>query len=610
MPNDVGVETLSRPRPPAAPPQPAAGRRELLPSLESAAGGRRGADGTMSVRRRDPAGCVLYGPYLQLPAGRYRLDFACHCGPARLAAQPVLGVEVIVLSRFQLAWRDYTAAELAAGTGALDFAVPPEHGLGSGNESRFEFRFFHLGNAGFAIPRVSLAPSAEEPLATAPRWRLLGRLEQGRIGRRRTDGAVAVRRRERAACLLYGGWPYLRLPLGSYRLCIRGRAGPAGSGAEPGLHVEVFGQSRWRVRRRFWQRAAPAPRGVRLGAGSLTAGELAAGDAGIGFVVPPELALEAGADAPLDIRIHHCAGADLTIEAVDVVPVPATAALAAPRLSPAGRRRIVMVGNCQMETLRQGFAQIDTLGRRFEVKYHFVQLPAQLREFAARDLANCDVVLAQDIRLWDEFALRDCVRPGADILRVPLVRLASPWPFDGWNGPTDRAAHDRETPNLTFPYLDGLLGRLRHDIPDREARFRAYRALELPAGLPGVVNYRRLHQLEERRLAAMDRQFGVAIGAYILENFRKRRVFHTTVRPNWQVFTALLQYLAHQLGVGERVVLAKSADRLLRNPQVPVHPAVARDLGVRWADERTRYLYRGQEITWEAYIRRYIAHYG
>jgi Polysaccharide biosynthesis enzyme WcbI len=275
-------------------------------------------------------------------------------------------------------------------------------------------------------------------------------------------------------------------------------------------------------------------------------------------------------------------------------------------LRPAGRRKVVMIGNCQSETLRQGFAQIESLNRRYDVKYHFVQLPKNLREFAARDLETCDVLLVQDIRLWDAFPLRDSVRPGAEVARFPLVRFASLWPFDAWNGPGDREAHAREAPNLTFPYLDGLLGRLRREIPDPNARFRAYRSLDWP----GIVNYRRLHDMEVRRLGGMDQQFGVAIGAFILENFRTRRLFHTTVRPNWEVFTLLLQFVANLLGAREPISLTERIDRALRNPQVPVHPKVARDLGAAWADERTRYLNRGREVRWEDYIRSYIDHYG
>src|SRR5207302_9590744 len=152
-----------------------------------------------------------------------------------------------------------------------------------------------------------------------------------------------------------------------------------------------------------------------------------------------------------------------------------------------------------------------------------------------------------------------------------------------WNGPGDREAYNGEAPNLTFSYHDGLLGRLRKEIPDKEARFDAYRALEWP----GIVNYRRLHQLEARRLAANDKQFGVAIGDFILTNFRKRRIFHTTVRPNWQVFNLLLRYVAKAVSVSEPVSLTENVDVMLREPQAPVHPQVARDLGARVANEKT-----------------------
>jgi hypothetical protein len=186
------------------------------------------------------------------------------------------------------------------------------------------------------------------------------------------------------------------------------------------------------------------------------------------------------------------------------------------------------------------------------------------------------------------------------------VRFASLWPFDAWNGPGDKQAYEREAPNLIFPYLDGLLGRLRGDIPDPEARFQAYRTLDVP----NLINYRRLHEMEARRLGSMDQKFDVAIGGFILENFKQKRVFHTTVRPTWEVFSLLMQFVARQVGVTEPVSLASGVDASLRNPQVPIHPKIARDLGVRWADESTRYLNRGTEVTWESYIRRYIEHYG
>jgi hypothetical protein len=179
------------------------------------------------------------------------------------------------------------------------------------------------------------------------------------------------------------------------------------------------------------------------------------------------------------------------------------------------------------------------------------------------------------------------------------------WPFDHYNGPGDKEAYEREWPNLTFLYLDGLLARLRKEIPDREERLSAYRSL----AVGGVTNYVRLHDFEERRLLAMDKQFGFTIGKFILDNFQRRRLFYTTNHPNGQIISMLLHYLLRHLGTDRGPRQVANLDHLKRL-QIPVHPKVAKALGVRWAGEKTKYLYGGEQITWETYTRRYIDHYG
>ena len=111
----------------------------LLGRLESTGVGRRLPDGSIRVRRREEGGCFLYGPYLHLPAGSYRLSFRCEAGLPRMTAQAVLGVEVLVSVRFQLGWADFTAAELASGSGSLSFEVPPELGAELTPELVFEY---------------------------------------------------------------------------------------------------------------------------------------------------------------------------------------------------------------------------------------------------------------------------------------------------------------------------------------------------------------------------------------------------------------------------------------------------------------------------------------
>ncbi|MFL5268064.1 MAG: WcbI family polysaccharide biosynthesis putative acetyltransferase, partial [Stellaceae bacterium] len=106
-----------------------------------------------------------------------------------------------------------------------------------------------------------------------------------------------------------------------------------------------------------------------------------------------------------------------------------------------------------------------------------------------------------------------------------------------------------------------------------------------------------------------DQQFAFNIGRYILDNFQRRRLFYTTNHPNGRVIGMLMQYLLRHIGIDDVYLPTATLDHLNRL-QVPVHPKVAKDLGVKWAGENTRYQYGGEKITWEIYVRRYIEHYG
>jgi hypothetical protein len=714
----------------------------VLGHLEKTAIGVRGAGGVTSVRRRERAGCLLFGPYWQLPDGGYRLSFRGRSGKPRLPSEPVLGVEVIAMNRVQLAWVDMTAAELHGETGWLDFAVPPILGLGAGDEARLEFRFFHLGNAdltitavdlrraeneetrpappriwrmlgrlsgggpflqlpaelyrleiegeagtpqvaaepvlgveitarrrwqdgrcwswnsllglppssgvqlgwrdftsaelrcgaasfdfevpaelslegdqdiviglqlhrfrnaGLTIKAVDLRQISEAEAVPAPReWRLLGRLSKGRIGARKAD-CMTVRHSDPAGCFLSGGRPRLRLPTGRYRLKFCCRAGQPRNVSQPVLGVEVIARTR--------SLSIPALRGL----GELRArcdfisGSLAAEWGSLDFDVPPELGWESKDEVGFEFRFLHLGNADLTVSAVNLheisgedLPAKSPHFLASPQ-----RTRILIVGNCQAQTVHEALVRSGEFSDRLDVKYHFVALQQNLHKQGRSEVESSDILLVQDIKDWENYPLRPHIRDDVRIVKFPLLHFASLWPFDHYNGPGDKEAYEREWPNLTFLYHDGLLARLRKEVPDREERLLAYRTLSVD----GIINFARLHDFEKRRLTAMDKQFGCEIGQFILDNFQRRRLFYTTNHPNGQIIGMLMRYLLRQAGMDQGFRPNSSLDHL-RRLQVPVHPKVAEALGVKWADASTKYLYCGEQITWETYVRRYIEHYG
>ena len=138
--------------------------------------------------------------------------------------------------------------------------------------------------------------------------------------------------------------------------------------------------------------------------------------------------------------------------------------------------------------LRQGFVRIEPLNRRVRGKislHSIAEKPARIRGPRSRNLRHRDDPGYQAVGRVP--AARSCAAGGrSGALSAGALRLA--WPFDCVERTGRRTGPRAGGAEPDLSYLDGLLGRLRREIPDPEARFHAYRSLEVP----GLVNYRRL----------------------------------------------------------------------------------------------------------------------
>jgi hypothetical protein len=561
--------------------QPVLSRMSVHPSA------RRLSDGGVFISRWSRPVAFLHGPHLRLATGQYRLNFTCAISHANAKFWPVLGLEIIAQNRFLRAWQDFCRNDLNGGNGYLDFGVPPESGTEFGIDAPFEFRFLHLANADLQMTDIALQRMGPfDPQAEPVRhWRLVGRVgPPAAEHRRRLRHARLFPRRSdsiHTSALVSSDWrclPNVRLPAGSYRL----RLGCQARSLKPALRIAIVLAGQVLVERQFRRE------------------ELA--DLTIEFEVPPGLSAHHGEDHRLTFRIVPSWTSIVSIRTMNLEVVVTATSPAAPAIM-TGRARVVLIGNCQAGILAETFRRDTALGNRFRITHHFMELQGSLLEQGKRDLESCDVVLVQDIKDWARYPLRDYVRN--DTVAFPCLTLASLWPFDAYNGPDDSEARMQDFPNFEFTYFDGLLGRLRSEIADPEARFEAYRSLDLG----GVIDPRRLHRYEERRLTRMDTKHGGALGAFILDRFRDRRMFHTTGHPSGELLAILARQIAAQLGwrSGQR---RRAGSDDLAGLQVPVHPKVAEQLGVKWITPATRYLYRGEMVSWETYVRRYIAYYG
>lgn len=570
-------------------PEQAEGARALLPIMEVREPARRWADGSVSVVLLVPAQAFLYGPFLRLPKGRYQLSFRCSVRMPLQGNHPVMGLEIIAQNRILRAWRDFTPAELGSGEQSVSFDVPDALSIESGADAPFEFRFTHFGNALLTMTEVTLTSHASADVGKSDigDWHMLGRLRTLPI-----PGPVRLSPYSITPLKLWRSSALLRLPVGHYRLEIGCALKSARDMSGVALEITVVTRD-----------------GFALGTGQFTAQDLQAGGGSFEFSLPLDLSLDAGVPRTIDVRLRNLRNADVVLRSLDLRRLSAKADVAVPAVVSKGaadtRKRIVIFGNCQGNLLADALRYHSGFTRYFSVKHHYMELPENLHEQGRRDLDECDLMLVQDIKEWEQYPLRGHVRSDLPTLRYPCVRFASPWPFDAFNGPDDRFARNRDHPNFEFTYFDGLLARLRKDMPDLEKRFRAYQSLKISR----IIDFNRLHTYEQARLEEMDRRFAAGIGAYVLENFRKKQVFYTTAHPNGRIMKMLVKQVTKELGLSLNFWLPGSLNSLKRL-QVPIHPKVGAALGIKWATANRQYLVRGEWVTWEDYFRKYIAYYG
>jgi hypothetical protein len=597
-------------------------RWRLISRLRTRKSVGRQQDGTARVGRGRSAGCVLDGPAsFHLPQGRYQLKLGCSAGLPEEPGRPVLGVDIIAGENHRQAWRDFTAEELAHGAVAVDFVVPDWLAEHTGNNAPFSFDLYHLGNAEITIRRVDLHELLQdcEPAVAPPTWRLLARLR-----RRPWVADFAVRSIMRGAFpaprLLCHVHPRLRLAAGQYRLRVSGKVLRTQTLTRPAIRLDVVMQGAWHspraVRwlmgdRRWWFRGDMALLATR----QFTGAELNAGECALAFDVPTEWGMESGERVWFDIRIATVSAASTHIHDVRLDAVAANVAVKrASSFRPfkslaarPARKNVIIVGNCQAEALAAAFRTAPLIDR-FSVRYQYVDASGHDLEEGKRIIGEADVVLVQDISNWNDCPLRNNVRDQAELLKFPCLRFASLWPFDGTHGPGDPEAAKHDWPQVRlpyFPYKDGALARMRKETPDPEARFARYAALQMKP----IINVHRLHALERERLLTMDQQFGCDIGKFILENFQTQRLFHTTTHPRRMLSEMVLRLMLRLLVVNADLGEINDIDEDVIT-EVPVHPLVGSLLGVKWANEKTRYRFENEQITWETYVRWYINHYG
>lgn len=270
------------------------------------------------------------------------------------------------------------------------------------------------------------------------------------------------------------------------------------------------------------------------------------------------------------------------------------------------KKIIIFAGNCNATDLAGFFSSVEVLKDDFEfhpIAFHITPVPGPEM---MKMVEAADTIFIQGIAEAENFE-RTLVPNNVHRVGYPNLLRRAFWPFDGLIYGRDTVAEADAARGGPVRFTDGVLAKLRNEIADHEARFNAYRDLKV-RGL--VKNFTRLLEMENENLENLDQTYGCALGAYLRQNARSKQLFHWLGHPSGLLYRELMSYCCDKLRLSIHLPDPSSLDGW-GTMQVPIHPMVADQLGLDWAQPDRRYHYAPLgHPTWEEYTKMYIHHLG
>ena len=264
-------------------------------------------------------------------------------------------------------------------------------------------------------------------------------------------------------------------------------------------------------------------------------------------------------------------------------------------------RRVVFVGNCQVEALGQLYSRF---AGRDDERVDYVPGYEDLTPERAATLEAADLIVEQRMDVAPRAEL-DGIRAEAERLFVPLLGGGFVWPFAGAPHPRNESLWFLHGGPYDGEIGDSWLNRVleRGEAPEDAAA--AYLALDVNS----VRNLDRLREIVMDRQRARDAACGYHLAEVIEEHFCDEPVFRTPHHPNLRLTLAFAEQVFARMGA-EPGAVRRLRERLRVTPfpknELPVHPSVAGHFGLRWAVPDTRYRFHDEAPqTFAEYALRY-----
>lgn len=274
---------------------------------------------------------------------------------------------------------------------------------------------------------------------------------------------------------------------------------------------------------------------------------------------------------------------------------------------------VVVFGNCQAQIISAMMNGLLTDGHRTVYVPSAVSIgPIEM----PKETGDHCVVLVEQIGVEQAFPFNDRLSSRVRRVRFPSLNLLSLWPFSCHDHRNTTVS--RESPFGRYPYGDRIALQVwREGYRGREAVTRY-----LEASTRAMVDVIRLLDLELARGAMIEVECDVNVIDHIKDNFRSSRLFNTQNHPSRQMIFQMLKMILQdaalkgvaadgdRIGAYERFFFSEANMwRPFENYQQPVHPEVARRLGLEWWREDLLYFVDplGRAVTHDQFFEWYLS---
>jgi tetratricopeptide (TPR) repeat protein len=265
--------------------------------------------------------------------------------------------------------------------------------------------------------------------------------------------------------------------------------------------------------------------------------------------------------------------------------------------------RVVLIGNCQVHSLSLLYKRFAAKSLQQSLTYirSYEEITGEARE--AIEAADIVVEHVQDFMPKADIA---GIETKAERLYIPVVNCGFLWPFAGQAHPSNPRPAFLEVGPYGAEYGDAYLNRMiKKGVPANEA-VDEYEKLDVNK----MVSLDRLLEITLEKQATRDQLTGFQIADLIASTFREEQPFLTPYHPNTRVALALAAQFFRKLGADPQdTARMERATRVTPFPkeELPVHPAVARHFGLKWAGEERRYSFLSEgRFTFREFSERYM----